>query len=54
VKGTLEKIYNSLGRLEEFLDLPEEAYHLHPHNVKLLGTITRLRKLLNTMEINDN
>jgi tetratricopeptide (TPR) repeat protein len=54
VKGTLEKIYNSLGRLEEFLDLLEEAYHLHPHNVKLLGTIKRLRKLLNTMETNDN
>jgi tetratricopeptide (TPR) repeat protein len=46
VKGTLEKIYTTQGRLGEFLSLLEEVHLRHPHNVKLLGTIKKLKKRL--------
>jgi tetratricopeptide (TPR) repeat protein len=46
VKGTLEKIYTSQGRLGEFLTFLEEVHLQHPHNVKLLGTIKKLKKRL--------
>ena len=46
VKGTLEKIYASRDRMDEYLALLEEVHELHPHNVKLLGTIKKLKKLL--------
>jgi tetratricopeptide (TPR) repeat protein len=46
VRVTLEKIYASQGRLGEFLAFLEEVYLQHPHNVKLLGTIKKLKKRL--------
>ena len=46
VKTTLEKIYNTLGRLDEFLCLLEDVLRLHPHNVKVMGTIKKIKKLL--------
>ncbi len=46
VKGTLEKIYTSSGRLDDFLSLLEETVQFHPHNVKLMGKIKKIKKLL--------
>ncbi|MCK4729057.1 MAG: tetratricopeptide repeat protein, partial [Desulfobacterales bacterium] len=46
VKGTLEKIYTTLGRLDDFLPLLEDTLQLHPHNVKLMGKIKKIRKAL--------
>jgi tetratricopeptide (TPR) repeat protein len=51
VKGTLEKIYASQERLDAFLVLLEEVHQSHPQNFKLLGTIKKLRKLLNVNKI---
>ncbi len=44
LKGTLEKIYTTLGRLDDFLSLLQHALELHPHNVKLMGKIKKLKK----------
>lgn len=46
VKGSLEKIFTRTGRLEDFLALLEEVYGRHSHNVKLLGTIKKIKKQL--------
>ncbi len=46
VKGTLEKIYTTLGRLDDFLSLLEDTLQRHPHNVKLMGKIKKIKKLL--------
>ena len=46
VKGTIEKIYTALGRLDDFLSLLEDTLELHPHNVKLMGKIKKFKKLL--------
>lgn len=46
VKGTLEKIYATLGRLDDFLALLEDVLQRHPHNVKLMGTIKKIKKRL--------
>lgn len=46
VKGTLEKIYTTLGRLDDFLSLLKDTLQLHPHNVKLMGKIKKIKKLL--------
>jgi tetratricopeptide (TPR) repeat protein len=46
VKGTLEKIYTTSGRLDDFLSLLEDTLQLHPHNVKLRGKIRKIRKVL--------
>ena len=54
VKGTLEKIYTSQGRLGEFISLLEEVHLKHPHNVKLLGTIKKLKKMLHVEKPNNN
>ncbi len=54
VKGALEKIYTSQGRLEEFVSLLEEVRLQHPHNVKLLGTIKKLQKMLHVEKPDNN
>jgi len=46
VKTTLEKIYTTLGRLDDYLSLLERALEAHPHNVKLMGTIKKIKKLI--------
>ena len=46
LKGTLEKIYTTLGRLDDFLSLLQQALELHPHNVTLMGKIKKLKKQL--------
>ncbi|MFP3870463.1 MAG: tetratricopeptide repeat protein [Syntrophobacteria bacterium] len=53
VRGTLEKIYTSQGRLDEFIRLLEEVHQAHPHNVKLLGIINRLKKVLHAGKTED-
>jgi tetratricopeptide (TPR) repeat protein len=46
VKTTLEKIYTTLGRLDELCGFLEDVSMLHPHNVKLMGTLKKVKKLL--------
>lgn len=50
VKGTLEKIYTELGRLDEFLALLQEVQRLHPHNRKLFGIIKKIKKRVGSRE----
>jgi tetratricopeptide (TPR) repeat protein len=54
VKVTLEKIYTSQDRLGEFISFLEDVQLQHPHNVKLLGTIKKLKKMLHVKETENN
>ena len=48
VKKTLEKIYTITQNLEGFTLLLEEILKDNPHNVKLMGTLKRVQKRLQT------
>ena len=50
VKGTLKKIYTSLGRTRDFIHLLETVLKEHPENVKLMGTLQGMKKRLEKEE----
>jgi len=54
VKSTLNKLYATTGNLEGFMLLLEDISMEHPHNVKLMGTLKKIRKQVNARKANNN
>ncbi len=54
VKTTLEKIYRITKDLKGFMSLLEEIIEEQPRNVKLIGTLNRIKKQVHANETGDN
>ena len=54
VKSTLKKMYLSTGNIEGFITLLEDVLKEHPQNVKLIGTLSSLKKKTGAKDVDSD